>query len=88
MNLTQGLLSAISAGMLIYAATVEMLGGDFVFGDVAGDHGHSHDHGQHDDSEHTQLPGEAKRSGTGRRVLAVMSLLAGVAGMGMIGLGE
>jgi zinc transporter 1/2/3 len=28
--LTQGLLSAVSAGMLIYAATVEMLAADFV----------------------------------------------------------
>ncbi|KAH7922420.1 Zinc/iron permease [Leucogyrophana mollusca] len=30
MRLTQGLMSAISAGMLIYAACVEMLAGDFV----------------------------------------------------------
>jgi solute carrier family 39 (zinc transporter), member 1/2/3 len=28
--LTQGILSAISAGMLIYAATVEMLAADFI----------------------------------------------------------
>jgi len=30
MRLTQGLMSAISAGMLIYAACVEMLAADFV----------------------------------------------------------
>ena len=35
-------MSAISAGMLIYAATVEMIAGDFVFGDVDGGHGHGH----------------------------------------------
>jgi solute carrier family 39 (zinc transporter), member 1/2/3 len=86
MGLTQGVLSAISAGMLIYAATVEMLGGDFVFGDVAGDHGHSHDHG-HGHHDHG-AGGEKKSSGTGRRVLAVVSLLAGVAGMGLLGIGE
>ena len=37
-------MSAISAGMLIYAATVEMIAGDFVFGDVDGGHGHGHGH--------------------------------------------
>ena len=90
MGLTQGVLSAISAGMLIYAATVEMLGGDFVFGDVAGDHGHIHDHG------HGHESGEGKGSSTGtgtpsamrKRVMAVASLLAGVLGMGLVGLGE
>lgn len=30
MRVTQGIMSAISAGMLIYAACVEMLAGDFV----------------------------------------------------------
>jgi len=35
-------MSAISAGMLIYAATVEMIAGDFVFGDVDGGHHHHH----------------------------------------------
>jgi solute carrier family 39 (zinc transporter), member 1/2/3 len=97
MGLTQGVLSSISAGMLIYAATVEMLGGDFVFGDVAGDHGHGHhasevsEHGH----GHEQIHGEGKSqgegkktSGMGRRVLAVLSLLAGVVGMGVLGLGE
>lgn len=86
MGLTQGVLSAISAGMLIYAATVEMLGGDFVFGDVAGELGPSHDHGHghHDGVREVKKSG----SGTGRRVLAVASLLAGVVGMGLVGLGE
>ncbi|KAF5339692.1 hypothetical protein D9758_014875 [Tetrapyrgos nigripes] len=45
--LTQGLMCAVSAGMLIYAATVEMLAGDFVFGSLSGHGygggGHSHD---------------------------------------------
>lgn len=30
MKLTQGVMAAISAGMLIYAASVEMLAGDFI----------------------------------------------------------
>ena len=91
MVLTQGVLSAISAGMLIYAATVEMLGGDFVFGDVAGDHGHSHDHGHghgREPGHGLSEDGEVRRSGTGRRVLAVVSLMAGVFAMGVVGLGE
>ncbi|KAK0185134.1 zinc iron permease [Armillaria mellea] len=64
MLLTQGLMSAISAGMLIYAATVEMIAGDFVFGNL----------------NEGPTPG--------RKVLAVVSLLAGVLGMGLVGLGE
>ena len=44
-------MSAISAGMLIYAATVEMLAGDFVFGDVDGGH-HHHHHEPHADEGH------------------------------------
>ncbi|KAF9558720.1 Zinc/iron permease [Agrocybe pediades] len=42
MLLIQGVMSAISAGMLIYASTVEMIAGDFVFGDVEGHHHHHH----------------------------------------------
>ncbi|KDR73070.1 hypothetical protein GALMADRAFT_142756 [Galerina marginata CBS 339.88] len=42
MLLIQGIMSAISAGLLIYAATVEMIAGDFVFGDVEGHHHHHH----------------------------------------------
>jgi hypothetical protein len=30
MKLTQGVMAAVSAGMLIYAASVEMLAGDFI----------------------------------------------------------
>jgi len=30
MKLTQGIMAAVSAGMLIYAASVEMLAGDFI----------------------------------------------------------
>ena len=44
MLLIKGTMSAISAGMLIYAATVEMIAGDFVFGDVDGGHAHGHGH--------------------------------------------
>lgn len=94
MALTQGLLSAVSAGMLIYAATVEMLAGDFVFGDIGGDHGHSHDHTHDHEHGHGHSHGheistnETKRGGIWRKVLAVASLLAGVAGMGVVGLGE
>ena len=41
-------MSAISAGMLVYVATVEMIAGDFVFGDVDGGRGHEHGHGHLD----------------------------------------
>lgn len=88
--LTQGLMSAISAGMLIYAATVEMMAGDFVFGNLGGHGtGAGHSHGgelvEHDDG--TEADTEEGVS-LKRRVLAVGSLLAGVAAMGLIGLGE
>jgi zinc transporter 1/2/3 len=58
MLLIQGVMSAISAGMLIYAATVEMIAGDFVFGDVDGGHHHHHHEPHahkghaHDDDNH------------------------------------
>ena len=55
MHLIKGVMSAVSAGMLIYAATVEMIAGDFVFGDVEG--GHHHHHAVHQEDEghgHTQ----------------------------------
>ena len=62
MLLTQGVMSAISAGMLIYAATVEMMAGDFVFGDVSGGHSHhsgGHTHERMDDLERsTQIHAE------------------------------
>ncbi|KAF8151635.1 hypothetical protein B0H34DRAFT_801335 [Crassisporium funariophilum] len=102
-------MSAISAGLLIYAATVEMIAGDFVLGDVEGGHhhlgpghGHDHDHG-HEESrgrnggggggaEEGEGGGEGgKRRGqptVGKKVVAVVSLFAGVLGMVVIGLGE
>ena len=60
MYLIEGLMSAISAGMLIYVATVEMIAGDFVFGDVDGHshHGHSHDLPSAEDEEQA-LPSQA-----------------------------
>ncbi|KIK64188.1 hypothetical protein GYMLUDRAFT_40474 [Collybiopsis luxurians FD-317 M1] len=104
MLLTQGLMSAISAGMLIYAATVEMMAGDFVFGNLGGGGGgHGHDHGGHshgsefieasgsnDEAHRGQDDGEEGEEGVSlkRRMLAVASLLAGVLAMGLIALGE
>ena len=58
MLLIKGTMSAISAGMLIYAATVEMIAGDFVFGDVDGGHGHGHGH--------LPLPDPHQKSGISR----------------------
>ncbi|KAG7451907.1 Zinc/iron permease [Guyanagaster necrorhizus] len=78
MLITQGLMSAISAGMLIYAATVEMIAGDFVFGNLTG-----HEHGHGGEIEH-----EEGGPTLGRKILAVVSLLAGVFGMGLVGIGE
>ena len=52
MQLIQGLMSGISAGMLVYVATVEMLAGDFMFSDVGVEHGLGHDHYHH---HHHQL---------------------------------
>ena len=68
MLLTQGVMSAVSAGMLIYAATVEMLAADFVFGDVSGGHSHhsaahGHGHGHHvGDVEHGNETPRSDRS--------------------------
>ncbi|KAL1943710.1 hypothetical protein VTO73DRAFT_4155 [Trametes versicolor] len=59
--LIQGIMSGISAGMLIYAACVEMLAGDFV------------------------MDAHLWRSSVRRQVLALVSLLAGVAAMAAIG---
>ncbi|KAF9443823.1 Zinc/iron permease [Macrolepiota fuliginosa MF-IS2] len=129
MYLTQGLMSAISAGMLIYASTVEMLAGDFVFGDIEGhshhDHGHSHSlpFATEEEERTTRTRGKTRSNSRcrdeggdvvgdtetvdealevneehyhhhhhlgkiGKKVLAVVSLLAGVGGMVLIGLGE
>jgi len=108
MLLTQGLMSAISAGLLIYAATVEMIAGDFVFGDVEG-HGHHHLGGPNARQEGERGEGEGEGivyhdldevhghehghngqgpSSMGKKALAVVSLLAGVLGMVLVGLGE
>jgi zinc transporter 1/2/3 len=74
MHLIKGVMSAISAGMLIYAATVEMIAGDFVFGDVDG--GHHHHHAAHQEDKavghgHTQrhecLSDETHERGRGTR---------------------
>uniref|UniRef100_A0A0W0F8B7 Putative Zinc/iron permease n=1 Tax=Moniliophthora roreri TaxID=221103 RepID=A0A0W0F8B7_MONRR len=87
MMLIQGLMSAISAGMLIYAATVEMLAADFVFGNVGssgGEHGHSHgEEFMQEESEDNNDQNTWKK-----KVLALVSLCAGIAGMGLIGLRE
>ena len=94
MLLIKGTMSAISAGMLIYAATVEMIAGDFVFGDVDGGHGHGHGHLPHSDphqrpdnrDEGKQLQEHLRMEATTtKKVLAVLSLFAGVAGMVIIG---
>ncbi|TFK60284.1 Zinc/iron permease [Pluteus cervinus] len=104
MKLTQGLMNAVSAGMLIYAATVEMIAGDFVFGDLGGSHpGHGHGHNHPDMEEivsgattppdprphdHEHAHEDEKWSGKGvmtRKLIALLSLLAGVAGMALIG---
>ncbi|KAI0072601.1 Zinc/iron permease [Panus rudis PR-1116 ss-1] len=61
LRLVQGLMSALSAGMLIYAACVEMLAGDFVMDPLLW------------------------RSSVRRQVLALGSVFAGVACMGLIG---
>ena len=101
MLLIQGTMSAISAGMLIYASTVEMIAGDFVFGDVDGGHGHGHRQ-PNDDNHQPHMPGQsrgdcdnAKQHQEGmamttmtKKVLAVLSLFSGAAGMVFVGLGE
>lgn len=51
MQLVQGIMSAVSAGLLVYAATVEMLAGDFVYGDVDGGHQHHHHGHAHEEEE-------------------------------------
>ncbi|KAH8829475.1 Zinc/iron permease [Flagelloscypha sp. PMI_526] len=84
MKLAQGLLSAISASMLIYAGTVEMLAGDFIFGSLQGEHEHEHGH-SHSDSDSNDEKGPVTVK---RQALAISSLLLGVIGMTLIGLGE
>lgn len=117
-------MSAVSAGMLIYAATVEMLAGDFVYGDVDGHHHHHHQHAEESGDEPpidvntgaqeggggqlqvgppglTGQGGERNGAGVdagegqsqekasvGKRLLALLSLLAGSGMMVLIALGE
>jgi len=84
--LIKGLMSAISAGMLVYAATVEMIAGDFVFGNLLGEHVH----GAHAHSEEVRDEGELLREkgDVWLRVVAVGSLLAGVLCMVLVSLVE
>jgi hypothetical protein len=83
MLLIQGIMSAISAGMLIYAATVEMIAADFVFGDVEGNH-HHHHHG-HGDAEGREP--RSRASSVARRAEERMDVdsIAGVSGEGVLG---
>ncbi|KAJ7208022.1 Zinc/iron permease [Mycena pura] len=87
--LLKGLMSAVSAGMLIYAATVEMIAADFIFGNLEDGHGHGHGHSHesaHDLEEESK--GGEKTASAGRRALALGSLLGGVGSMVLVSLGE
>ncbi|TFK16710.1 Zip-domain-containing protein [Coprinopsis marcescibilis] len=100
LNLIQGVMSAVSAGMLVYVATVEMIAGDFVFGDVEGGHHHHHGHHHSHEHEHEEGPGQIKagtkegegvhehQASMGKKALAVVSMFGGVAAMVLIGLSE
>jgi zinc transporter 1/2/3 len=79
-------MSAVSAGMLIYAATVEMLAADFVFGNLEDGPGHGHGEGHSHEVEDEEKDG--KLPSVGRRALALGSLLAGVGSMVLVSLGE
>ncbi|KAJ7216285.1 Zinc/iron permease [Mycena haematopus] len=85
--LVKGVMSALSAGMLIYAATVEMIAADFVFGNLEDGPGHAHAEGHsHEVEDHGAK--EGKLPSVGRRALALGSLLAGVGSMVLVSLGE
>ncbi|KAJ7782725.1 ZIP zinc transporter-domain-containing protein [Mycena metata] len=88
--LIKGVMSAVSAGMLIYAATVEMIAADFVFGNLEdGPHGHGHGHAdEHSHEVEERERKEGERPSVGRRALALGSLLAGVGSMVLVSLGE
>ncbi|KAJ6524451.1 Zinc/iron permease [Mycena vulgaris] len=88
--LVKGVMSAVSAGMLIYAATVEMIASDFVFGNLEdGPHGHGPGHSHEvEDGGAEEEKGAGGRPSVGRRALAVGSLLAGVGSMVLVSLGE
>lgn len=82
-------MSAVSAGMLIYVATVEMIGGDFVFGDVEGGHHHGQGHAHHHHEDHGEEEGHKhNQASLWKKSLAVVSLLLGVLAMVLVGLGE
>ncbi|KAF8875079.1 Zinc/iron permease [Gymnopilus junonius] len=68
MLLIQGIMSAVSAGMLIYAATIEMIAGDFVYGDVDGHHHHHHQHAEESDDELPAEPEMGAQEGGGGHV--------------------
>ncbi|KAF7291513.1 Zip-like iron-zinc transporter [Mycena kentingensis (nom. inval.)] len=89
--LVKGIMCAVSAGMLIYAATVEMLAADFVFGNLEDGMGHSHGGGGHshdvtEDEDEEKTP--TKPASVQRRALALGSLLLGVVSMVLVSLGE
>ncbi|KAF7290600.1 Zip-like iron-zinc transporter [Mycena indigotica] len=89
--LIKGIMSAVSAGMLIYATTVEMLAADFVYGNLEDGMGHSHGHGGHShdvEQEDDKPDASGKPASAGRRALALGSLLAGVGSMVLVSLGE
>ncbi|KAJ7446910.1 Zinc/iron permease [Mycena galericulata] len=89
MLLLKGVMSAVSAGMLIYAATVEMIAADFVFGNLEDGHVHGHGHGHsHEVEETADQNGNGAGPSVGRRALALGSLLAGVGSMVLVSLGE
>ncbi|KAJ7086432.1 Zinc/iron permease [Mycena belliarum] len=84
--LVKGVMSAVSAGMLIYAATVEMIASDFVFGNLEdGPHVHGEGHARDAEEENT---GRNDPPSAARRALALGSLLAGVGSMVLVSLGE
>lgn len=56
----RGSMSAISAGLLIYAGCVELLAGDFV------------------------MDADMRKSGRGRQMVALLSLICGALGMALI----
>ncbi|KAF7361396.1 Zip-like iron-zinc transporter [Mycena sanguinolenta] len=86
--LVKGVMSAVSAGMLIYAATVEMIAADFVFGNLEDGPGHAHGEGHSHEVEEPEEKDSSKLPGVGRRALALGSLLAGVGSMVLVSLGE
>ncbi|KAJ7119631.1 Zinc/iron permease [Mycena epipterygia] len=86
--LVKGVMSAVSAGMLIYAATVEMIAADFVFGNLEDGPGHGHGHGGHSHEVEEEEKGDGGHPSVARRALAVGSLLAGVGSMVLVSLGE